>query len=1075
MSLIRYLILGSVLLCGIAAAQRDTPATVALDIEPQPIRAALEQFASQTGLQVVLRDEDLRAEEVVASRVVGRLSVEQALGRLLAGTALQYEFINTRTVRISRQEKVPAPQPAVRIPPAQSPPAAQMRLARADDRLDERDTRADRSAADTAHGVSGIPEILVKGTRSANTDIRRTEDDVQPYVVFDAQDIESSMAENLEDFLRTRLPMNAAAGANAQNTVSGRTFGNQSAIDLRGLGVNQTLILVNGRRMPGVAEAGDFGQPDINGIALSSVARIEVLPSTAGGIYGGGATGGVINIILKTDYRGLELNARYDNTFDTDAARRRLDAIAGFSLENGRTNVMISASVSDANTLSRSDRDLLARARQLQLDNNAAGIYGGATPPMGATANIRSTTGVDLTLQSSGQSIGSAVTHVPYGYAGPQSDGGAALAANAGQYNLDLPRDPHWGGGYLVNPAVTSFTLNARREFTDRLEFFVDASLLENSTSSQVNGLPINTPYILQPSAPNNPFQQPIRVTFGATDLTYGGRTTTESATLRTGAGLMLRLPRDWTVQAQYDWSRSRRDYVSSTSVLTTAARTAMANGTLDILRDVGEYPLDYSPYHFTPMPSYILGPMESRLTGASLRAAGATVDLPGGPVMLSAALERREMALQGNLLTSYTQPDVPVYTYYPPRGQETDSAYVELTAPLISAVNARGWARALDLQASYRRDETTTRAVAAGNSVFRPDSLDEPLPQAQYNYNSVQAHQYTLGLRYQPVEQLAVRFSHGSGILPPSNSQLVPLVFNQNLSDVGDPKRDGAPVGLIENSFSGSIQLVPEQSDSWSGGLIFTPARLPGLRLSVDYTRIEKTDEIATLNIPTLLLLEDSFPGRVQRAELTEADIADEYTGGQIQAIDSGLINIARSEMEAIDTQIDYRWSTAFGAFRASVLATRQMHLTQQVLADSPMTELVGYSGGPLKWRGNAGLTWDRAAWTAGWNMQYYDGYHVYNANAAPVVRDNAVLNQGSDRIPRQMYHDLFLRYRFDGGTAFASGLLANSQIMLGINNVLDTRPPVVATISPSGNGYSGLGDPRLRRYSISLRKDFR
>src|SRR5690606_19348649 len=119
--------------------------------------------------------------------------------------------------------------------------------------------------------VRGISEFL-SGSNSLNVDIRRTEDDPQPYVVFEAEDIERSQASDLEDFLRTRLPMNTQAGPN--NRGFDETATNASRINLRALGVEQTLILIDGRRAPrilapptGDTTFGDiFTQADVNGI-----------------------------------------------------------------------------------------------------------------------------------------------------------------------------------------------------------------------------------------------------------------------------------------------------------------------------------------------------------------------------------------------------------------------------------------------------------------------------------------------------------------------------------------------------------------------------------------------------------------------------------------------------------------------------------------------------------------------------------------------------------------------------------------------------------------------------------------
>src|SRR5690606_14491443 len=135
-----------------------------------------------------------------------------------------------------------------------------------------------------------------------------------------------------------------------------------------------------------------------------------------------------------------------------------------------------------------------------------------------------------------------------------------------------------------------------------------------------------------------------------------------------------------------------------------------------------------------------------------------------------------------------------------------------------------------------------------------------------------------------------------------------------------------------------------------------------------------------------------------------------------------------------------------------------------RQVLADSPRVDSVGYSSGVLKWRGNAGLSLERQLWSAGWSMQYYDSYLVYTATASATTAQTARLNQGSDTIPRQLYHDLFFKFH----------LPSSSELMIGIANVLDCSPPILATSSLQGRGYSTYGDPRLRRFTVTFRKSF-
>jgi hypothetical protein len=289
-----------------AGEQDKRKESVTLNIERQPLGIALNTFAQQSGLQVVFFSEI--SGGILSPRLNGSYTPKDALEKMLANTQLSYEFINPRTVAIRavKQENAPVTTGSL------SSVKQDIMLAQVETR--SRSTAANTEvAAGTAQAsgeedVQGVPEILVKGKKSLNTDIKRTEDAPQPYVVFEREEILRSQASNIEDFLRTRLPMNTSSASPGQTPGQAIT---RSVIDLRGLGENQTLILVDGRRMPGVTQgAGIPTQPDINGIPLAAIERIEVLPSTAGGIYGGSATGGVVNVILRRDFRGVEAAPR---------------------------------------------------------------------------------------------------------------------------------------------------------------------------------------------------------------------------------------------------------------------------------------------------------------------------------------------------------------------------------------------------------------------------------------------------------------------------------------------------------------------------------------------------------------------------------------------------------------------------------------------------------------------------------------------------------------------------------------------------------------------------------------------
>ena len=144
--------------------------------------------------------------------------------------------------------------------------------------------------------ANATPDILVKGrkTWSLNTGIERTQDDSQPFIVMGRKEIERSGAPNLETFLRNQLNVNTSpvlgdqAGGGLAQGGGDKPVG-LSGINLRGIGLRDTLILIDGRRQPGInVNGGDITQPSITGIPISAVERIEVLASSASGIYGNG-------------------------------------------------------------------------------------------------------------------------------------------------------------------------------------------------------------------------------------------------------------------------------------------------------------------------------------------------------------------------------------------------------------------------------------------------------------------------------------------------------------------------------------------------------------------------------------------------------------------------------------------------------------------------------------------------------------------------------------------------------------------------------------------------------------------
>ncbi len=1031
--------------------------TKPFDIPAGAALPALKRFVAQSGEQLLYSADAVQG--VTTNPVKGEFTPRRALDQMVDGTALR--------VVADRQNGALS---LVRASRPNAPRAAQTGSDRPSnqDRIEE--------------GVMKMGQFEVFGSKLINLDVPRTRDDAQPYVVFDRNQIGNTQATNLTDFFRTRLPMANATGM--ATFTAGMELGNR--INLRGLGTNQTLILVDGRRLPGFTLGGVAPgkmPPDINGIPLAMIERIEILPSTASGIYGGDATGGVINIITRKDFSGTVLTANYVNTFDSDSGQYRFDLASTMSLRGGATLITLTASYARGNVMLTEDRSFAQRARDLAFANNPALLTGTSTPPSGYTTNIRSQNGTNLVLkpQYGGTALNSPRTFVPVGYAGITSDNAAALVANAARYNLALPNDTGGRRSTLVtNTPSQSLSLSLRQEITPWLEGYADLSQNVNDSVFAVFS-PASTS-TLAATAPNNPFTTAVNVAFPAVGIegdSYLGLSTT-----RVTGGLVAKLPGNWTAGLDYTWGRTATLLHSANPLLGDpdgtgpglSYATALSTGALDVMRDLNARSLDYSPYL---MPIHVTDNRGSSITRtATARASGPVFRLPAGEVVVSASAEWQEDVVEDNIITNASL-TAPGYTYrwFPEFSGNNRSAYLEARVPLLTPLAGNPRQARLELQLAARHDAAQARTWQSASFPPAVPSPTGPFPDFPYRTRDFQDTSWTAGLRYEPIESLTLRASAGTGFLAPSLNQLSDSIVSSNRSlTVVDPKRGGisqtyTPVDLIASG--GNPGLRPEHSENASAGISFTPRFLPGLRISVDYTKITKTDEIAVLPVDQLFAFEDLFPGEIVRAPLTAADQALGYTGGVVVSYTLRANNIARRVVEAVDIQVDYTRKTSFGEFHAYAIATTNRAFEQQATPTAANLDAVGFSDGPMRWRANGGLDWQRGPWSAGWNAQYYTPIRLYASNATTATVASTVLTQGSDRYPAQVFHEARLSYQFGHGGQGWRRLFSDLRIRIGLQNVFN-REPALRAGTGTRVGYQSLEDPRGRRYSLNVQKQF-
>lgn len=1021
-----------------AEAETSSETVVNFNIAAGDLGAALEKFSTQSGVQVLYRQELVAGKH--ARGVAGSLAPSDALERLLEGTGVALERANNRTFVLKE---------AGRAEPERTKPKSTQ--SKSVDRIDDTPV--------------ALPEVLVRGSSSLNADIRRSIDDPQPYVVFERETIERSGAMNINDFLLKRVSASSTAAPHSQ---TGEILGDRSGIDLRGLGEGQTLILIDGRRVANTSSGFDTGQPNLNGIPLAAVERIELLPTTASAIYGGSATGGVINIILRRDFQGGEVAISHDNSFDTDSSINRIDLTYGFNFNEGRTSVMLNGSHSRSNALLARDRDFYRRGVE-HIARADPGYLPNVFRPA-ALPNLLSLSGANLVLDD-GTPLGASFTHVPAGYRGASSDGGAALVGNAGTWNTDPSPDGSWSGGAGTIqgsiPRVESLGASVRHAFSERLDAFLDIS--RNQTHSWGNSGSYF--YAVLPADDlRNPFQQDIAVSRSSDQLNT--RDTMFNETDRASAGLIARLGDSWAGSLDFTWSRAaigytrRPGWIDSSAMLSSGFDPLNLTAPMDLgaflLSDVGTYGLPVTSYTYNP----------------TLRFSGPLWTLPAGPVTASFLLEQQNMKYGQGAQWNFPGSIYESMAIFPSRSQDVRSAYAEFTVPVFGKGNAHAGLRALDLQLAVRRDSYDS---VSGNFARWYPASGAPRPDFEMVDNAAAESTYLVGLKYEPFPGLMFRASRGTGFVPPQVTQLGAATSYLDLIPwFPDPQRGNTVQSQPLTYVTGSNpDLTPEYSRTTAFGVVIQPDAWPGFRLSLDYTRLQKVDNISRLSEAELLQFEELFPGRVRRGERLPSDPAG--WAGPLEYIDTSLVNLASAKYENLDLQIKHGFELANGVhleFWGN--GTWFLKAESQVLPTLPSLDLKGISASygssiPLNFRGFYGVNLDKGNWGLGWSVRHYSSYLVAN----PELDSSAVLidAQGNGgRVPRQLYHDLSARWRSPGIAGTNDGVLksflANVEVSGGIRNVLDKRPPV--DVSSDYFFYSYLGDVRMRTYYLQLKYAF-
>jgi iron complex outermembrane receptor protein len=978
------------------AATGETEAKRNYDLAAGDAAAAFRQFSEVSGKELLYAAELARG--VRTAPVRGEYTPLEALNVMLAGTTL---------------EAVKEEQSGALVVKRAGSPNGQGAVAATTSRPSRTTTSED--------GTVVLEGVEVTGSRLRQMDIEGP----SPVLVFDNNFIVRTGFGTVEEFMRT-LPQNFAGSGtgrqsvpNDENPSMGIRQPGQSGLGLRGLGSSSTLVLIDGRRAPlsGIGNRGTATQQgffDINTIPMGLIDRIEVLTDGASAVYGADAIAGVVNIILKKDYRGTEVRARVAGTWEGGGFERGLTITHGF----------VSGKLQATVVLDWFKRNPIYGSQRPFSENNDYRDRGGS--------DFRSNIAYPNTIFAlPGQTLagvfnpnGTPATQavIPAGQNGTNLTV-ADFNATAGQ-EARVSQSRYYS---LITPSERrSVRTTWKYDLTERLDLTGEVTFTRNDTGSLANPLFTSAATGLQnqripANNPFNPFNQDLGFRMSHDEL--GPRDLVAlTDTWNFQLGGTLDLGREWSLDASLMY-RLQDIYLSS-PVLNTQALIAALNETdpsraLNVFGDIyGTGGPTNAPGIYEALINQNITESKSGVLSSDLLARGPIWDLPGGPIMMAVGLD---WTRQDRLRTTNNPSAVE-----PARSRNVRddyAAFTELGVPVVGRENNFTLMRRLDLSLAARYQD-----VSNSGSSFDPK----------------------YGVRWQPFNSLMLRGSYATGYRAPSLSELE-RPEAENMVNIIDRKRNNQVYPVLRVMGSNPV-LAPETSETFNYGAVITVPGVKGLSLGADMYRTDQRNLTTNLTQQVFVDNEDLFQDRIVRNPPSAADIAAGLPG-QIATLDARFVNFGQVVTEGFDFNATYAMGeTAWGrfTFRASgtYLATYKVAFNP----GDPLVDRRGTFGFPQKLKGNTSVFWDRGPWGAA-VFVYYLG---------EVERPNQTL-------PSFTTVDVNLTYEFQNGIwrGYGRGL----RVQGGMGNIANREPPFAFTTF----GYDGgFHSAKMRTYNMSMTYSF-
>jgi len=866
-----------------------------------------------------------------------------------------------------------------------------------------------------------IEQVIVTGSRIPQPNLEGT----SPVTMIGAQDVQLEGTQQVEDLMNNLPQVFANQGGNLANGASGT-----STIDLRGLGPNRTLVLVNGRRMPAGSPSGPIA-PDVNAIPTPLIKRVEVLTGGASAVYGSDAVSGVVNFIMMDDFEGVQFDGTYSGYQHTNDNKDMQNLVKARGFEKAPSSVW------DGDEYSLS----------VTMGSNFADGKGNATLYVGYTHT-------DAILQSerdySACSLDQGATAIRLGLHRCGGSGTSYPGYFLGYFpDNSSPSNPYWGP-YSLNPdtgAIEDFSslynfgpLNYYQrpgerwqadafmhyDINDSVQAYGEFMFMDNSSVAQI--APSGSFFTTQILRCDNPlFQQDGAQWYDTfcespsdTSQAYIGRRNVEGGGRQDNLGLtqyrgVVGLKGTFATNWNYDVSAQYGKVLLSEWYGNDFSKTRI-NRALDVVDgDPINHPgdpnyavcrsvVDGSDPNCVPWNIWTLGGVtpealnylqiplfSSGHTTQTVVTAALSSDLGNYGIQLPTAkdgigiafgAEYRQEGLEFNADANYQAfegagqggPILPVHGSYNVR-----DVFAEARVPLVQDVFM---AKDLTFNGSYRYSDYST---------------------------GVTTNTYGLGLDWQIIDDVKLRGSYQHAVRAPNIIELFSaagvglfdwtdpcgpaqtLTLAQCVNTGLDPSRYGAnalnsPAGQYNVFGGGNADLSPEKADTWTAGIVFTPTFLDGFSLTLDYWSIKVDDTIATVP-PDVTVEQCGLTGLAEYCNAIQRDAGGTLwrSGGQVVATNT---NIGTTETAGWDANLLYNWQMGdWGALNFSLIATYIDKLIYEPLPGVSQYDCVGFYG-PAgcgtpspEWRSKF-----RTTWSTPWNVdvslnwRYYSRRWIHN-----------------------------------------------------------------------------------------------